>query len=178
MPNTPSPKPPHDLDVDHDERDASWKVLADLAEVGPTRRLAVGLVREWVPDVPDEATESVRRVVGELVTNAIQHGGGNITVHMWITPGHNVAIVVCDGSPALPTPREPYDDGTRGRGLAVVQAETLSLTWSPEKGGKTVRATIALPSSRSDQPHTRLLSPPRAPHSRLHPPTLVSACAH
>ncbi len=125
--------------------EAHWPVEPVPAAIGRSRRLAVCLVRRWMPGLPDEYLDQIRQVVGELVANAVQHAGGRITVDLWLTARGNLAVAVADPSPAPPVPREPYDDGTRGRGLHVVADQTITWSWRPEQGGKVVRATVALP---------------------------------
>ncbi|MFF7637350.1 ATP-binding protein [Kitasatospora sp. NPDC008050] len=131
--------------------DDTWTVApGDTAAVAESRRRAVADARAWCPEsLPDDIVDSIRRVVSELVTNALRHASsaGPITVSVWPTPGGNFAVAVTDGSPVVPTPCDPYDGGTAGRGLAIVAAESLSWTWKHADAGKVVSATIALPGS-------------------------------
>lgn len=129
----------------------TWTIRpGDLLAVGEARQRAVAAARTWCPEpVPEETEDAIRCVVSELVTNALQHAGdaGPITVSLWPTPRGNLAITVTDGNPMPPTPRKPYDNGTAGRGLAVVAASAISWSWSPKGSGKAVTATIRIPTS-------------------------------
>ncbi|MBB4926207.1 ATP-binding protein [Kitasatospora kifunensis] len=136
-------------------RQANWPVEPQPQAIGQSRHLAVSLVRQWVPDLPEECMDRVQQVVGELVANAVQHvGKAPISVELWITPRRNLAVVVTDPSPVPPVPREPYDDDTRGRGLHVVANETMAWSWRQEPcGGKAVRATVELTATKSPAQH-------------------------
>lgn len=130
----------------------TWTITpGDMLAVGDARRRAVTAARTWCPaPLPDDIADAIRRVVSELVTNALRHAGdhGSITFSLWLTPRGNLAVTVTDGSPDPPTPRDPYDDGTAGRGLAVVAADTISWGWRLHDPGKVVTATMRLPGSR------------------------------
>ncbi|MDH6134272.1 anti-sigma regulatory factor (Ser/Thr protein kinase) [Kitasatospora sp. MAA4] len=131
-------------------QEVSWTIEPQAVSVGDARRRAVAAVADWCPgDLPAEYADTIRRVVSELVTNAIRHAGqaGPITIAVWVTPNNNLAIVVHDSSPNPPQQREPYDDGRSGHGLTVVAAETITWNWRPEGKGKSVCATVALPHS-------------------------------
>ncbi|BFV56521.1 hypothetical protein KCMC57_up16250 [Kitasatospora sp. CMC57] len=146
-----------------------WTVPPLPKAIGPTRARAASRLRQWAPDLPVEYADRVRQVVGELVANAVQHAGGPITVDLWITPLGHLAVLVTDPSPVPPTPREPYEDGARGRGLAVVTAECVAWTWQPVPGGgKAVSATIALPDTGPTAATASRTAPGR-PFTRLRP---------
>ncbi|GAA4609724.1 anti-sigma regulatory factor (Ser/Thr protein kinase) [Actinoplanes octamycinicus] len=89
---------------------------------------------------------NVSVVVSELVTNAVLHGGGPITLILRLDE-RGLTLTVADGSPALPHRRDP--DLTGGRGLMLIEA--LSSRWGVlhDPGGKRVWAE--LPPCPSDQ---------------------------
>ncbi|MFI9273252.1 ATP-binding protein [Kitasatospora sp. NPDC052896] len=122
----------------------------DCGAVPTTRRWAVATLRSWLVDLPDSYADTAALVVSELVTNAVTHaaGSGPVTVDLWLTPRGNLAVQVADGSPTPPSPRRPYDDDTRGRGLTVIATETIAWGWRPDGKGKFVFATIAMPGTR------------------------------
>ena len=115
-------------------------------QLQPTRH-APGLARQAVRDCgadwPEETLRVALIVVSELVTNALRHGEGMITVAIE-TRSQAVAIAVSDhGSRGLTMLNRP-PDADEGRGLGVV--EKLSTAWgvrpSSEGPGKAVWARL------------------------------------
>src|SRR5690349_8049561 len=68
-----------------------------------------------------EALDDVLLMTSELVTNAVAHATGAITLDVELT-GDAIRVEVCDDNPcpALPAQREPMAEG--GRGLQIVEA--------------------------------------------------------
>ncbi len=64
------------------------------------------------------------QAVGNLIANAIEHGGGEVAVRLRLGPAH-LRIEVSDSGPGLPAPvaelarRPRAGRGARGRGLAI-----------------------------------------------------------
>jgi anti-sigma regulatory factor (Ser/Thr protein kinase) len=84
--------------------------------------------------------EDVELVVSELVTNAMRHGRGQITMHLEVAPDR-VVVGVQDQGAGQPSPREPDATGVNGRGLALVAI--LATEWGVRPapaGGKRLRA--------------------------------------
>ena len=71
-------------------------------------------------------------LTSELVTNAVTHGEGLITVAVECETDA-VAVAVGDASPTRPQAQEPRADAAHGRGLRIVEA--LAGAWG-------VRATV------------------------------------
>jgi signal transduction histidine kinase len=67
------------------------------------------------------------QALGNLIANAIEHGGGAVRVTLAVRGG-TVTIDICDDGPGLPAPvaalarRPRRGRGTRGRGLAIALA--------------------------------------------------------
>jgi signal transduction histidine kinase len=67
------------------------------------------------------------QALGNLIANAIEHGGGAVRVSL-SAGGRTVRIEICDDGPGLPAPvaalarRPRRGRGTRGRGLAIALA--------------------------------------------------------
>ncbi|WUH89426.1 ATP-binding protein [Streptomyces sp. NBC_00433] len=78
-------------------------------------------------------------VVSELVTNAVRHAPGPLTLRVGLLPG-GIGISVRDTSPSLPRARTP--DRTGGRGWFIVQSLARRVHVDPRPGGKTVRAEL------------------------------------
>jgi len=81
-------------------------------------------------------------LASELITNALEHGSGTITLLVTLTP-EALRVDVTDESPLRPATRvaDPDDDG--GRGLLIV--DHLATTWGMELlelGGKSVWFTL------------------------------------
>jgi anti-sigma regulatory factor (Ser/Thr protein kinase) len=102
------------------------------------RKASVAILAAW--DYTDQAwCDSAALVISELVTNAVQHGGGSVVLDLE-AHGKQVTLSVADGSSVIPRRREP--DGRGGRGLMLVEA--LTVRWRVEdfRGGKRVRAEL------------------------------------
>jgi anti-sigma regulatory factor (Ser/Thr protein kinase) len=86
----------------------------------------------------DEATETARLLVSELVTNCVLHSHSTITLAIDCTDDE-LAVAVGDDTDELPVVKEPTEDGYHGRGMWLVDA--LAGDWGvatrPE-GGKIV----------------------------------------
>lgn len=98
------------------------------------RRHVNGACADW----PDEPADVARLLTSELVTNAVVHGTGAVTLVVRCD-GAALRVEVEDGDPTCPTPRtDPDTAGENGRGLALVAA--LADRWGaePHAGGKRV----------------------------------------
>jgi len=96
----------------------------------------------------DSFADNAEIITSELVTNAIQHVGGDSTeiVRVALLRVRNpeaVTVVVTDSSPTGPVAREAPDSSGRGRGLRIVGALSDCWGWHPEDGGKAVYAVLA-----------------------------------
>jgi anti-sigma regulatory factor (Ser/Thr protein kinase) len=85
----------------------------------------------------------VLHIVNELVTNAVVHTTGIVTLSLDLR-GQLVRIVVTDESKALPADRAADKGSTRGRGLILAAA--MSRTWGAHDGdrGKVIWADVAI----------------------------------
>ncbi len=104
---------------------------------------AVSLVRHFVGDttttwgVDIDITETVRLLASELVTNAMRHGRGAVTVRLRLGPDH-LYLEVDDDETSIPDPRTATDDDEGGRGLQLVSAMANSWGSRPLDHGKSV----------------------------------------
>lgn len=122
-------------------------VLAGNEEEVPRARHAViDQARAWGVPMDDETADAVRIVASELITNAVIHGEGPITVALHHWPGR-LAIDVLDSSSAAPQMGCAEVGDESGRGLELVALLTAKLAWGPCTGGKRVWAEIALRNS-------------------------------
>jgi anti-sigma regulatory factor (Ser/Thr protein kinase) len=110
------------------------------ASVTAARRIAVDLLRVW--RAPHDL-DDVALLVTELVTNVVDHVGGDDTFTVELAlGGDSLTIGVVDGSAVKPVVRELNSDEPRGRGMRMVQA--IADTWGIEDhhGGKRVWLTL------------------------------------
>lgn len=87
--------------------------------------------------------EDVALVVSELVTNAVLHGDGDITLHV-VVGADAVRIEVADRDPALPGPTYAEADAESGRGLLLVSKIASRWGVREEQPGKVVWADLAV----------------------------------
>ncbi|MEU1012238.1 ATP-binding protein [Streptomyces sp. NPDC005890] len=114
------------------------------SEVPLARREIVDKVRAWSVPLDEEVADAVGLVASELITNAVVHGAGPITVTLSNRPGRLV-IDVLDGDPSVPRPGCAQVDDEHGRGLALVRLLAAHCAWEPAGRGKRVWAELALP---------------------------------
>jgi anti-sigma regulatory factor (Ser/Thr protein kinase) len=86
--------------------------------------------------------EDVALVVSELVTNAVLHGDGDVTLNVVVSTDA-VHVEVGDREPELPDQADPRLDAESGRGLLLVSR--LATEWGvrPALPGKVVWADLA-----------------------------------
>ncbi len=103
--------------------DAEITLAHDLVSPRTARRF----LRQFIEDARvDCDLDTADLLVSEVVTNAVLHARGAITVYVAALAG-GVRVEVHDCSPLLPAPRRHADDATTGRGLDLVS--TLASGW-------------------------------------------------
>jgi signal transduction histidine kinase len=136
------------------------ELVADSAEAWRPAAAARGasLSVSWSGSSPAVWGDRLRlaQATGNLIANAIEHGGGAVSVQGRGEPGR-VRIEVIDTGPGLPAPvselvRRPHRGrGRRGRGLAIATAVVTShggrLAAAPCARG--ARLVVELPASRA-----------------------------
>uniref|UniRef100_A0AAU1U577 ATP-binding protein n=1 Tax=Streptomyces sp. NBC_00119 TaxID=2975659 RepID=A0AAU1U577_9ACTN len=103
-------------------------------------------MRAWGVHLDAETADAIRLVVSELITNAVLHGEGPITVELCHRPG-SLVIGVLDSNPGVPEASCPDAEAESGRGLGLVGFLAVQSGWEPVERGKRVWAEIALPKS-------------------------------
>ncbi|TXJ80628.1 ATP-binding protein [Streptomyces lavendulae] len=114
------------------------------SEVPLARREIVDKVRAWSAPLDEETADAIRLVASELITNAVVHGTGPITVTLSNCSDRSV-IDVLDGDPSVPQTGYAQPDDEHGRGLALVRLLAAHCAWEPVGLGKRVWAEMALP---------------------------------
>lgn len=116
----------------------------------PTRPSSARDARRFVGDallgrgIDDDTLDTTLLLTSELVTNALVHAGGGITVRV-VAAADGVRVEVGDDARQLPVRRDAASQDTSGRGLDLV--EHLARRWgvTPVDGdGKTVWFEIAI----------------------------------
>jgi anti-sigma regulatory factor (Ser/Thr protein kinase) len=85
-----------------------------------------------------ELSDVAELVVSELVTNAVTAACGldRPTIRLILTFDRGeLAILVRDGNPGIPQPRNPREDDVCGRGLLLVETLSDRAGWYPLVGG-------------------------------------------
>ncbi|MCX4824913.1 ATP-binding protein [Streptomyces sp. NBC_01142] len=134
-----------------DHQEASVTLPSDPASVAEARRYATHIVSAWGLSLETEAADTVRLIVSELATNAVQHTFGQsptFTVDLRLDRDEQLCIGVTDSHPRWPQRLPAAVRQDNGRGMVIIRSlmaecgGRLSVTPTPE-GGKTV--WIALP---------------------------------
>jgi two-component sensor histidine kinase len=143
-----------------DHLEASVTLPSEPASVSAARTYVLSTLAEWgLPPVTDVA-ETVRLIVSELATNAVQHTFGQsptFTVDIELDRDEHLCIGVTDSHPRFPKrlPAAVQQDNGRGmviiRWLAAEYGGKLRVRPTRE-GGKTV--SIELPWTVPAQPVT------------------------
>ncbi len=86
--------------------------------------------------------DDVALVVSELVTNAVLHGDGDVTLDVVVAPD-TVRVEVADRDPGLPGASYAAADAESGRGLLLVSKIARDWGVRQEEPGKVVWADLA-----------------------------------
>ncbi|MBH5338254.1 SpoIIE family protein phosphatase [Streptomyces pactum] len=122
------------------EDTATWGLAADPAVVGRARELVSRQLAAWGLELLGFTTELV---VSELVTNAIRHAGGPVSLRLIRTDV--LTCEVSDPSSTQPRMRRARDTDEGGRGLYLVAQLTTRWGSRYTRQGKTIWAEQALP---------------------------------
>ncbi|MGV9291730.1 ATP-binding protein [Streptomyces sp. NPDC003719] len=134
-----------------DHLEASVTLPSDPASVAAARTYAVGTLAEWGLPAEAEMSETVRLIVSELATNAVQHTLGQsptFTLDLVLDRDERLCVGVTDSHPRLPKRLPAAVQQDNGRGMVIIRWLTAEcggrLRVRPTRqGGKTV--SIELP---------------------------------
>jgi anti-sigma regulatory factor (Ser/Thr protein kinase) len=134
-----------------DHQEASVTLPSDPASVSTARRYVADVLAEWGLPGGSDTAETIRLIVSELATNAVQHTLGqspDFTVDVRLERHEWLRIGVTDSHPRYPRRLPAAAQQDNGRGMVIIRWLAAEyggrLTVAPtEQGGKTV--WIALP---------------------------------
>ncbi|CAK7284849.1 ATP-binding protein [Streptomyces misionensis] len=121
-----------------------FDITGDSSDVPAARRLLVEQARAWGVPLNEETACTVSVVASELVTNAVVHTTGTVTISLYHQPGR-LLIEVLDTSSDVPLVHEAGIEEEHGRGMALVGALAARIGWQHVDRGKRVWAEVAVP---------------------------------
>ncbi|MEU9354813.1 ATP-binding protein [Streptomyces griseoloalbus] len=133
-----------------DHLEASVTLPSDPASVAAARAHVVDTLVEWGMPGDAELSDTVRLIVSELATNAVQHTSGQsptFRVDVALVRDERVHIGVTDSHPRLPKRLPAAVQQDNGRGLVIIRWLTAErggrLRVRPTReGGKTVSVDL------------------------------------
>ncbi|MEC4017617.1 ATP-binding protein [Streptomyces sp. H27-D2] len=138
-----------------DHQEVSVTLPSTPVSVSTARAYVTGLLTDWGLPPGADIRDSVRLIVSELATNAVQHTFGQsptFTVQVQLDRDEQLRVGITDSHPRWPQrlPAAVQQDNGRGmviiRWLAAEAGGRMSVT-PTEEGGKTVWITLPWPSA-------------------------------
>ncbi|MFJ2815769.1 ATP-binding protein [Streptomyces sp. NPDC087294] len=141
-----------------DHREASITLPSDPASVSAARGYVASTLAEWGLGAGTDAAETVRLIVSELATNAVQHTFGQsptFRVDVVLEREEHLCIGVTDSHPRFPRRLPAAVQQDNGRGMVIIRWLTAECggrvrVRATREGGKTV--SIELPWTAPDRP--------------------------
>ncbi|MEU0672092.1 ATP-binding protein [Streptomyces sp. NPDC006172] len=141
-----------------DHLEASLTLPSDPASVSTARAFALDTLGEWGLPADADVSDTIRLIVSELATNAVQHTFGlspTFTVDLVLDRDERLRIGVTDSHPRFPKRLPAAVQQDNGRGMVIIRCLTAEhggrLRVRPTReGGKTV--SIELPWALPAQP--------------------------
>lgn len=90
------------------------------------------MVADALAEVPAEVRDAAVLLAGEVLTNAVVHGGGWFLLQV-DAAAEWIYVEVADSSGGHPTVLHPSSDREHGRGMAIVDA--IASSWGAEQRG-------------------------------------------
>jgi anti-sigma regulatory factor (Ser/Thr protein kinase) len=113
------------------------ELAATPQAAGSGRRLVRELTESWRLPLDSARAHEVALLTSELLTNAVIHGGGRVTLGVRMR-GNRLRVEVGDEDPRPPVLAEPTERCTHGRGLLLVDQLAADWGWRLTRGGKRV----------------------------------------
>ncbi|MFI8824916.1 ATP-binding protein [Streptomyces sp. NPDC053431] len=133
-----------------DHQEATVTLPSDPASVSAARRYVAEVLTSWGLGSASDTADTVRLIVSELATNAVQHTFGRsptFTVDVRLERDERLHIGVTDSHPRWPRRLPAAVQQDNGRGMVIIRSLTaeaggrLAVTPTAE-GGKTVRISL------------------------------------
>ncbi|MGA4843384.1 ATP-binding protein [Streptomyces sp. G45] len=133
-----------------DHQEASVTLPSDPVSVSAARSYVGEVLAEWGLPAGADVADTVRLIVSELATNAVQHTLGlspTFTVDLRLERDERLRIGVTDSHPRFPKRLPAAVQQDNGRGMVIIRWLTaecggrLTVCPTPE-GGKTVWITL------------------------------------
>ena len=149
-----------------DHLEASVTLPSDPASVSTARGFVADTLGEWGLPQDSEAADTIRLIVSELATNAVQHTFGQsptFTVDLALDHDEQLRIGVTDSHPRFPKRLPAAVQQDNGRGMVIIRWLTAEcggkLGVRPTReGGKTV--IVQLPWSIPAEPVAGAMAAP------------------
>ncbi|WP_055571173.1 ATP-binding protein [Streptomyces prasinopilosus] len=143
-----------------DHLEASITLPSDPASVSVARAHAVGTLAEWGVPEDAEVSGTVRLIVSELATNAVQHTLGRsptFTVDLVLDRDDRLCIGVTDSHPGFPKRLPAAVQQDNGRGLVIIRWLAVECggrmrVRPTREGGKTVSVVLPWPAPSTTGP--------------------------
>ncbi|CAM5253430.1 hypothetical protein SGLAM104S_01710 [Streptomyces glaucescens] len=181
-----------------DHLEASVTLPSDPASVSAARAYVVGTLAEWGLPPDTDVADTIRLIVSELATNAVQHTFGQSptnTVDVRLDRDERLRIGVTDSHPRFPKRLPAAVQQDNGRGMVIIRCLTAEcarpVASAPHPRGRQDRrhrtavedpgpaghggaagaltATRAVPRNDGPGPHTRTRARARCGRSRAGP---------
>ncbi|MCP3768490.1 MULTISPECIES: ATP-binding protein [unclassified Streptomyces] len=136
-----------------DHLETSITLPSDPASVSVARAHVAGTLAEWGMPEDTEVSDTVRLIVSELATNAVQHTLGRsptFTVNLVLDRDDRLCIGVTDSHPGFPKRLPAAVQQDNGRGLLIIRCLTVECggrmrVRPTREGGKTVSVVLPWP---------------------------------
>ncbi|MFD5130924.1 ATP-binding protein [Streptomyces olindensis] len=128
----------------HTSRAFDVAFTSNPASASQARRITRAFLGLW--NVNGELAENIVLAISELVTNAVEHGTGDVGLRVQYPDGE-LRIEVTDDNPTPAELRTADDEDVSGRGLFLVAV--LARKWGVSKDGKTTWCVFRVPARRS-----------------------------
>jgi anti-sigma regulatory factor (Ser/Thr protein kinase) len=110
------------------EQIAAIVLRSEAASVPAARRFVASMLNSWESEDDEEV---VALLTSEMVSNAVRHAVGDVTVEVMLVTPEELRVGTWDQSPELPVVRHARPDVVGGHGLQIVEA--LAQRWGVER---------------------------------------------